>query len=142
MPEVTYIGLEALLAKGRAAVLRAVTQADEDLVARQMEAAPVDTGTLRASIHVESIVESGDTVQATNATGGESSAYAIFVHEGTGAHIIRARDGGFLAWPGADHPVREVHHPGTRANPFMGRPLIENIALYERAMIAAAAGEF
>lgn len=140
MPEVTYCGYAVLIAKGRAALLAGITQADEDLVHQQMAAAPVKTGTLRASIHIESIVESGDTVEATNATGGESSAYALFVHEGTGPHVIRGNP--WLAIPGLGHPVREVHHPGTHANRYMGDPLLANIGLYERALAAAAAGEF
>lgn len=142
MPEVSYIGLDAILAEGRAAVKDAVVAADEDLVARQMDAAPVKTGTLRAGIHIESIEEDGDTVTATNSTGGESNEYAAFVHEGTSAHTIKAKDGGYLDWPGAEHPVKEVHHPGTAPDPYMSDPLIENIGLYERAMAEAAASHF
>lgn len=142
MPEVTYIGLAPLLAKAMAAVETAVTASAEDLVAAQMAAAPVRTGTLRAGIHVDSVERGGDSVTAITATGGESSSYAIFVHEGTGPHIIEGKAGGFLNWPGADHPVRVVHHPGTHPDHFMGDPLLANAGLYIEAMSRAAAGEF
>lgn len=42
-----------------------------------------------------------------------------YVVEGTRAHVIAPRDKKALFWAGARHPVREVHHPGTKANPFM-----------------------
>jgi hypothetical protein len=142
MPEVTYIGLAPLIAKALDAVEEAVTASAEDLVAQQMAAAPVDTGTLRASIHVESIERGGDSVTAITSTGGESSAYAIFVHEGTGPHVIEGKGGGFLSWPGASHPVRVVHHPGTHAVKYMSNPLIDNAGLYREAMARAAAGAF
>ena len=141
MPEVTYIGLEALVALARTAVEEAVTQSAEDLVGQQMAAANVKTGTLRASIHIDSITAGGDSVTAITATGGESSKYAIFVHEGTGPHIIEAKGGG-LMWPGAAHPVKEVHHPGYHGNPYMSNPLLANIGVYEEAMARAAAGVF
>jgi hypothetical protein len=142
MPEVSYVGLSVLVGKAMAAVERAVTESAEDLAGQQAAAAPVRTGTLAASIHVESVERAADSVAATNSTGGEADKYAIFVHEGTGAHIIEAKDGGFLNWPGAAHPVKKVHHPGTRPNPYMTGPLLANVDLYARAMAAAAAEEF
>lgn len=47
-----------------------------------MDRAPVDTGTLRASIHVESVTRSGMGVTGTVATGGEAD-YAGYVEFGT-----------------------------------------------------------
>ncbi len=49
--------------------------------------------------------------------------YAIFVHEGTAPHEIMPKTKKALFWPGADHPVRKVNHPGTKPNPFMPRLL-------------------
>jgi Bacteriophage HK97-gp10, putative tail-component len=142
MPEVTYIGLAALDALAMAAVEEAVTFSAEDLVGQQMAAAPVKTGTLRASIHVESIVRNGDGVTAITATGGESSKYAIFVHEGTGPHEIHPSAAQALFWPGAEHPVKVVHHPGTHPDPYMSDPLLANVPVYSEAMARAAAGVF
>lgn len=140
MPEVTYIGLAPLLAKAQEAVTNATTQSGEHLVGAQMAAAPVRTGTLRASIHIDTVESGGGSCTVTTATGGESSGYAIFVHEGTGAHVIEGHP--WLAWPGADHPVHVVHHPGTHPDPFMSRPLLDNLGLYERNMRNAAASVF
>lgn len=48
-----------------------------------------------------------------------SARYAIFVHEGTRPHMILPTNRRALYWPGAQHPVRSVRHPGTKANRFM-----------------------
>lgn len=121
MGEVTYIGLAVLTAKGRAAVKQAVTEAAEDLVGRAQEAAPVDTGTLRASIHVDSVSGQGSNATqaaftAIVATGGEASEYAIPQHEGTSR--------------------------GVPATKYIERPLIESRPVYLEAMSRAARGEF
>ena len=40
----------------------------------------------------------------------------------TSAHVIKPKNKKALAWPGARHPVRGVHHPGSNipARPFLG----------------------
>lgn len=53
------------------------------------------------------------------ATIGTAVPYAAFVHEGTRAHDIVARNARALFWAGAAHPVARVHHPGTQANPWL-----------------------
>lgn len=47
--------------------------------------------------------------------------YAPHVEFGTAPHVIEAKNAGALYWKGAEHPVRKVHHPGTKANPFLER---------------------
>jgi hypothetical protein len=140
MTEVSFIGAEAIIARQLDAAERACTQSIEHLASEQMGAAPVATGTLRASIHVDSIVRGASMVTGTSATGGEASAYAELVHEGTRAHVIKGNP--WLAWPGMAHPVHEVHHPGTHANRYMSDPLLANVGYYEQAAAIAAAGAF
>lgn len=111
-----YVGLGVLLGKGRAAILEATQEACEDLAGKAMNEAPVDTGTLRASIHVESVVQSGFTVTGTVATGGEANEYAIFQHEGTSR--------------------------GVPATKFLERPLIAHAPVYREMMAHAAKGQF
>jgi hypothetical protein len=41
-----------------------------------------------------------------------------YITRGTRPHTITARRAHALAWPGMQHPVRSVNHPGTRPNPF------------------------
>lgn len=72
---------------------------------------PVDTGVLKDSIEHE--------VDGMTARIGSNVSYALYVEEGTSPHIIRAKNGGALFWPGAAHPVAVVHHPGTRAEPYL-----------------------
>ena len=47
--------------------------------------------------------------------------YAEFVYYGTKPHDIRPVNAKALFWPGAAHPVKVVHHPGSKANPFIDR---------------------
>src|SRR5579871_5492968 len=43
-----------------------------------------------------------------------TASYAPFVEFGTKPHTIVAKNAQALYWPGADHPVRKVNHPGTK----------------------------
>lgn len=83
MPEVRYVGLAFLHSRGVEAVAQAVGKAALDLEGRAQAVTPVDTGTLKASIHVEGPEVRGNEATAKVSTGGEASEYAIYVHEGT-----------------------------------------------------------
>lgn len=52
--------------------------------------------------------------------------YATDVETGTPPHVILPRNKKALHWPGADHPVARVNHPGTEPRPYL-RP-----ALFQR----------
>ncbi len=122
MPQVSYVGLAALQARAIEALTSGVTKAAHDLEGRAKGATPVDTGTLRASIHVEGPQVGGMSVEAKVQTGGESSGYAVYVHEGTGPH--------------------KINHPGTPAFKYLERPLIEMTPVYLAYMQRAAAAAF
>ena len=139
MPEVTYVGLAALEARAIEALTSGVAKAAHDLEGRAKGETPVDTGTLRASIHVDGPTAGGMSVEARVQTGGEASGYAIFVHEGTGPHEIRAH-GKALAFNGVF--AKSVHHPGTPAFKFLERPLVQMAGVYEAFIAAAARGAF
>lgn len=142
MGESSYIGLAALEAKAMAGLTQGVMLGAEYLAGQQQAAAPVRWGTLKASIHVAEVVTAGYTVRARTATGGEASAYAVFVHEGTSPHEIRATSANALFWPGAAHPVKAVMHPGAAANRFMAEPLIANRALLREFVRRSVAAQF
>lgn len=90
-----------------------------------------------------SVTGGGNSVVATVATGGESSEYAIPVHEGSVAHWIEPKAAnGFLYWAGAAHPVGRVFHPGAGPTKFLEQPLLANRPVYVAAMRAAVAGVF
>lgn len=141
MPEVSYIGLPALIGRAMGAIEVAVGEAAEDLQGRAQSEAPVDTGTLRASIHVDGPRVGGTEVTALVKTGGESSEYAIPVHEGSMPHWIEPTTG-YLWWPGAAHPVMRVFHPGAAPTKFLERPLIEMRPVYLAYLQRAAAAAF
>ena len=81
-------------------------------------AAPVDTGRLRNSIRVTS----DKNTLTINLVG-----YALYVEFGTNPHIIRPKDKEALKFKIGKENVfaKEVHHPGTRPNPFI-RNTIQN----------------
>lgn len=91
---------------------RAVNDSLEDLVGKAQDVTPVDTGTLRGSIHTDGAHRSGMSVEGTVETGGEANEYAIYVHEGTSR--------------------------GVPAFKYIEGPLIDNRAAYLEAMARAA----
>lgn len=111
MPIFTFIGVPALIAKGLDAAEKGVQQAAEHLVGASQAAAPVDTGTLRASIHVSGIDKSAGAITARIETSGEANEYAVYQHDGTSR--------------------------GVPATKFLEGPLISNAGLY-KAFIEAA----
>lgn len=77
--------------------------------------APVDKGILRKYIRSR--------VSADHAIVYNNIAYALYVHEGTKAHLIKPKEKKGLFWKGAKHPVKWVRHPWTKANSFFTRAL-------------------
>lgn len=90
--------------------------------------APVDTGRLRSSI--VSRTEGGG--RSLGYVIGSNVNYAAAVEYGTAPHVIKPKHKQALFWPGAAHPVAQVNHPGTRAQPFL-RPAIELTPIFWRA---------
>ena len=78
---------------------------------------PVDTSTLQGSIQMRPAQMRGDDV--VGLWGSFNVAYALAVEEGSRPHVIRPKTAKALWWPGADHPVMSVNHPGTRARPYL-----------------------
>ena len=99
--------------------------AAQDMVRFLIQNSPVDHGLLR-----QWFIESIDDEQATIKS---PAKYAIYQDQGTRPHMIypkglatyhtgrKLTSGSALWWPGADHPVRAVHHPGIKAKHFVDR---------------------
>lgn len=86
--------------------------------------APVRTGRLRDSVVMERRARKGG-IEITFLS---DTPYAGYVERGTPAHMIYPRRARMLHWvdPGGESVFRkEVHHPGTRANPFVDRAVME-----------------
>lgn len=139
MPEFRYVGLGVLTGKAMEALTEGVVKAAHDLEGRAKAETPVDTGTLRASIHTDGPNVGGASVTARVQTGGEASDYAVYVHEGTGPHKITAH-GKALAFDG--HFAKSVNHPGTPAFKYLERPLIQMAGVYAGYIAAAARRAF
>ena len=71
----------------------------------------VVTGHLRRSISHK--------VSMTEGIVSANTKYAEGVEKGTKPHIIRAKNKKALYWQGANHPVKVVNHPGSRAKPYL-----------------------
>ena len=60
--------------------------------------------------------------------------YGIFVHQGTKPHIIKPKTKRALRWvPMAGNSfffAKEVHHPGTKSDPFYMKRWKENVMMY------------
>lgn len=86
--------------------------------------APVDTGRLRSSGKVS---YSGLFSFRPKATIVFDVDYAQMVNDGTRPHVIRPKNASVLRFVVGGRVVyaRVVHHPGTRANPFLDRALRE-----------------
>lgn len=77
----------------------------------------VKTATLQGSIRMEPTkLKGGDLV---GIWGSYNVKYAIYIETGTDPYIIRPKSKKALFWPGASHPVKVVHHPGIKAQPFL-----------------------
>lgn len=114
--------MRSFLSGGSGPAYKATKRVQTRTLAYARAASPVDTGNLKSSHVATPIVVSGQSVTA----GVENtSKYALFVHEGTRAHRIVPRRAKMLAWipRGAGKAVfaREVMHPGTRKNPWLGK---------------------
>jgi hypothetical protein len=101
--------------------------------------APVDKGFLRSKIGPP-ITTIGGSSLITKVT--SHADYSKAVHDGTDAHVIVPSAKKALFWPGAEHPVRKVNHPGTTANPYMKRALEKTAArltqMYSQMLVRVA----
>lgn len=138
----TYVGLPAIMGRLEVAATAAVNNGANELVRDAQEYAPVDTGALAAGIHTTGARADGNGVTAHVQTGAESSEYAIPVHEGSEAHIIEAKNGKALFWPGASHPVKAVLHPGAPPNEFLEVPLLSMASRFQAKCKAAMRAAF
>ncbi len=91
----------------------AIVTSIQDIERQATVEAPKKTGYLKANWGIEYGLLKGKLWPKAE--------YAIFVHEGTKAHDIFPVSKKALFWKGAAHPVKRVHHPGTKANPFLQR---------------------
>ena len=55
-----------------------------------------------------------------------SVSYGAILEEGSKPHEITAKNGGYLYWKGASHPVKKVFHPGTKGTHTIQSVLEDN----------------
>jgi hypothetical protein len=71
---------------------------------------------------------------------GASAPYAPYIEYGTQPHEISPVNKRALFWPGAEHPVMHVHHPGTKANPVLWNALVSTEPMVREIIAAALVG--
>jgi hypothetical protein len=110
------------------ATFNAFADRDAKRVARLVEArakvlAPVDTGRLRGSIKTKRTLS----IRGPQYTVYTNVTYAPYVENGTRPHVIRPKTKKALRFKigGNIVIVAKVNHPGTRAQPFLGRAVRE-----------------
>lgn len=111
----------------RQASMRELENTGRRVVNRAKILCPVDTGRLRASIKGRA---SRTWTLRPQYTVSSNVDYAPMVHDGTRPHIIRPRTKQVLKFNVGGQVVfaKVVHHPGTRARPFLDRALAEETA--------------
>lgn len=77
------------------------------------EEAPVDHGRLAGSFQLRGGDGTWHIVSGVE--------YAMAAWKGSKPHVILPRNKKALFWPGANHPVKRVNHPGTKPNDFVER---------------------
>lgn len=108
----------------RGASRRELEATARQVVNRAKILAPVDTGRLRASIRIES--RRTLTLRSVYTVGSDVE-YARMVHDGTRPHVIRPKTANVLRFRVGGRWVyaKVVHHPGTKARPFLDRAVRE-----------------
>lgn len=83
---------------------------------------PRRSGHLAESIHTTAVRDIGSGIEVRV---GSDNPYAIYVHEGTKAHVIEARNARVLAFNVGSERVfaTRVNHPGTKGRRFLGDAL-------------------
>lgn len=108
-----------LAAEVQPQLFRAAASITRRIAAQARQDVPVRTGNLGRSIEEDAVVATSPLKVRTGVTA--KANYAVYVHEGTAPHIIRARNARALAFTvdGRQVFAKYVRHPGTSANPFL-----------------------
>jgi len=112
-----------LAQEARGAINLAIKYMAEEVWGNIKKEAPVDHGRLAGSFELQRMGE----LQWKIFTNVE---YALAVQTGSGIHgpegkliEIRPKNKKALFWPGAQHPVKKVLHPGQKPNPYATRAM-------------------
>ena len=89
--------------------------------------APYKEGRLKRSIRVDTRIQDPYSIITGYYDEGVAP-HGDYVLFGTKPHDIYAKPGSALNTPYG--PFKKVHHPGTKPNDFLGRGLLDTIALY------------
>ena len=109
--EIDTSGIGKLPGKWQQAKAQGLNESAQTLVRFLMQNSPVDHGLLK-----QWFIESMDDEQAVIKSPAE---YAIYQDQGTRPYLIYPKNKKALFWPGAEHPVKFVAHPGIEGKHFV-----------------------
>lgn len=121
-------GLDAYRARLAREVPEILVQGGTRCVQEAQARAPRRTGMLRRSILMRIVSR---THVIVGILGGPATSYARIQDRGgtTAPHVIEPKRRKALAWPGGQHPVRRVHHPGSHipGNQYFTSAVIDTV---------------
>ena len=91
-------------------IYRELERRANNVIREAQATAPRDTGEYARSFERSRMAGRTAGVRIT-----ATAPHSLIVEVGSRPHVIEARNGRALSWPGAAHPVRRVNHPGTPA---------------------------
>ena len=104
-------GLADLGNLGKETIREGMNKTSQDLIRNLQIKSPVDHGLLKQwAVTSQSDVEV--TIQSP-------AIYAAAQNYGTGPYVIEPKSKKALFWPGAEHPVKKVNHPGIKGKHFV-----------------------
>lgn len=117
--EGTRISTTGLVEQGVPIIRRVHGNLTSRIARLAKEKAPSDSGHLRSLIREDQAFFGGMLTMYGGVT--SHADYSAAVHDGSRPHEIRAHGTGGLSfpWHGRQAFFRSVHHPGTKANPFL-----------------------
>jgi HK97 gp10 family phage protein len=126
--------LQSLSVKVERNILRAALRAGaNEFKAEALAKVPVLSGKVRRSLKVTT-GSKGGRVTAKLKAGGKAAPHAMLVEFGTKPHRIAPKNGGGLVIGG--HVVGAVHHPGSKAKPYL-RPSFDSKSTAAIGAVAA-----
>jgi len=113
---------DAIKKKVQAAQRKGINETMAACLREAKSRVPVRTGLLQGSLRMTPATIRGN--QIIGEWGSYQVNYARVVEFGMRPHIILPVNKKALYWKGAAHPVKVVHHPGTKGKPYL-RPAAE-----------------
>ncbi|MCD3202802.1 hypothetical protein G8V05_05165 [Clostridium botulinum C/D] len=111
-----------------------------NLIAKKLEKSSKNNATWKdrtgnARQGIKGISTSSKTCRVFTISLSHSVDYGSILEEGSEPHVIRPKNKKALYWKGAAHPVKEIHHPGTKGTHELENTINNNTSVIKTALI-------